>query len=121
MSEELDYLKNRDLNISYDSEAVIQALEDELLVTPKNEEINVYYKVIDLNTDIAIPFNPDHVEFADNEYPIYVDYLTKEEIQEYGIDDDLKKLNMVKMKLCDALELFRYQDRIIKIDETYED
>lgn len=114
MTEELEYLIKRDLNISYDSEEVINDLELELLESG-NVEVDVFYKIIDLRTDITLPFDlSGRVDFGDNDYPIYIDYMTLGEIAEFGVEEDLKGLNFLKMKIKDAIELFAFQDKMIK-------
>ncbi len=114
MTEELEYLIQRGLNISYDSEEVINDLELELLENG-NIEVDVFYKIIDLRTDITLPFDlSGRVDFGDNDYPIYIDYMTPSEISEFGVEEDLKGLNFVKMSIVNAIELFEYQDKMIK-------
>lgn len=114
MTGELEYLKKRGLNISYDSDEVIDDLEYELMESG-NIEVDVFYKIIDLSKELTLPFHlEDKIELDENEYPIYVDYMTPEEIEDGGIDEDLKELNFVTMLITDALDLFKYQNKLIK-------
>lgn len=96
MNDLLEILKqNQHLNISYDSEDMIIDL-GLYIEQYGNKEVDMYYK------------------FVDGGYPIFVDYLTAEEKQEVGVEDDLKGLNFVKMEAIEALEVFKQQDKIIK-------
>lgn len=116
MTSELEYLIKRGLNISYDCDEVISELEIELLESG-NIEVDVFYKVIDLTKDITLPFDlKETIELGEKDYPIYVDYMTPEEIDEIGICEDLKSLSFVTMSINDALDLFKYQNRVIKTE-----
>lgn len=106
MSKELDHLKRfKGMNISYECGDVIDELKFEFLKSG-NIDVNVYYK-IGFETK-----NEDEVI----EFPIYIDYLTDKELKEneQSFYDDLKVLNMTKMTIVDALELFEYQNKIFK-------
>lgn len=113
MTEELQYLIDRDLNISYACEDVIEELQD-VLIEDGNIQVNVFYKIIDLSTDISMPLQMQNVQFNDNSYPIYIDYLTDDEIKDKSLSADLKELNSVRMSVRDALDLFNFQYKIIK-------
>ncbi len=114
MTEELEYLRKRNLNISYDGEEIVDDLKFELEKSG-NIEVDVFYKIIDLRTDITLPFGlSGQVDLGESDYPIYIDYMTPSEIAEFGVDDDLKKLNFVRMNIKDAIELFKFQDKMIK-------
>lgn len=109
-----DFLKElqerKELNVSYPCEDVIQELKD--VYEEQGEiEVNVFYKYIDLIEESNIPI-VDGVNYA--EYPIFIDFLTQEEINKYGIDEDLKQLNCYKMNIKNAIELFEFQEQIIK-------
>lgn len=113
MTEELQYLIDRDLNISYACEDVIEELQD-VLIEGGNIQVNVFYKIIDLSTDISMPLQMQNVQFNDNSYPIYIDYLADDEIKDKSLSADLKELNSVRMSVRDALDLFNFQNKIIK-------
>ena len=106
MSNELDYLKRfKGMNISYDCSDVIDDLKFEFIQSG-NIDVNVYYKI-----GFQTMIDNELIEF-----PVYIDYLTNKELKEneQSFYDDLKDLNMVKMSIVDAVELFEYQNTIIK-------
>lgn len=111
MNELLQELKNRKkLNVSIDCEDVIKELTDAYLEFG-NIEVNVYYKLIDLEKETAIPI-VEGVNYKN--YPIAVDFLTLDEINEFGVDEDLKPLNVCRMSITEAIEIFEFQKEIIK-------
>lgn len=113
MFEELEKLKNHGVNISYPSEEMIQDLEIELSEN-ENIEVNLYYKLIDLKDYLKVP-DIENLEPEERMYPIYIDYATLEEIKnDNSIIDDLKKLNVVRVKVREALEIFKYQEKVVK-------
>lgn len=98
------------LNVSFPCEDIIEELK--AVYEERGEiEVNVYYKYIDLIEETNIPIF-DGVDYSD--YPIFIDFLTQDEINQYGIDEDLKQLNCYKMNIKNAIELFEFQEQIIK-------
>lgn len=108
MNEELERLKSYRLNISCECEDVIEELEAEKEMSG-NIEIDVFYRLMDVDKEARLP-----VETYVKDYPIFIDYQTKEEIEEDGIDEDLKRLSMVTMTINEAIEVFTFQNSIIK-------
>lgn len=111
MNELLQELKERKyLNVSIDCEDIIKELKD-TYEEYGNIKVDVYYKLIDLEVDTVIPII-EGIDYKD--YPIFVDFLTLDEINEFGVDEDLKPLNVCRMDLEEAIEIFEFQNEIIK-------
>ncbi len=111
MNELLNEIRNRKkLNVSLDSEDIIGELKD-MYEEYGNIEVNVYYKLIDLEKETEIPI-VEGVDYKD--YPIFVDFLTLNEVSEFGVDEDLKPLNVYRMEITEAIELFEFQNEINK-------